>query len=156
MVQKGKLGSTILVNTDVYLDLILKRSCSQCENHNGGNAKYKIKATGLSHTITVTCSICKYEEKFSNESEEMDFSVCMAGAGFGRTILAMIRITHQSSHTKYFENQELHFKHLIHSAEVSARNALHAACERFRDQGKYILEVSFDCSWSQRSTTSKW
>jgi len=26
LVQKGKLGSTILVNTDVYLDLILKRS----------------------------------------------------------------------------------------------------------------------------------
>lgn len=156
MVQKGKLGSTILVNTDVYLDLILEKPCSQCGNYHNGNAKYKINVTGLSHVITVRCSICKYEENFGNESKEMDFSVCMAGAGLVgglnreelRTTLAMLGITHQSSHTKYFENQELYFKHLICSAEVSAENALRAACEKLRDQGKYILEVGFDCSWS--------
>ena len=101
LIQHGKLGSTILINTDVYLDLILRNHCSKCHSPNNGKSNYSIKSTGLSHVITVKCFNCKQVEKYSNQSQEMDFSVCMAGAGLVggvnreelRTSLGMIEIT---------------------------------------------------------------
>ncbi|CAI2200567.1 4029_t:CDS:2, partial [Funneliformis geosporum] len=65
LIQKGKLGSTIFINTTEYLSLVVAQPCSTCNN-------FKVSTTCKQcHTITI----------FTNESTKMNFLRVVAGAG---------------------------------------------------------------------------
>lgn len=154
------MGSTIFVNTTEYLNLVVTQPCSTCNNCKIDKRKYKIKVNGLSVKVTASCKQCHTATIFTNESTEMNFSRAVAGAGLlggvnreeWRNMLAFCGITRQSGKRQYFEHQDVMLKDIVQAAHQSADEALTAALNFVKKQPEkkegYILEGSFDCSWS--------
>ncbi|CAG8542566.1 2139_t:CDS:2, partial [Dentiscutata heterogama] len=153
---KGRLGSTVFVSTDVFLDLVLNQPCLSCSDIDPKNQKAQIKVDGLQIHIMLTCSLCSSETEYCNEREGDNFSKSIAGAGLlggvnreeVRSILALLGVTKQSGHQQYFNKQAEFFQSLYQIADKSAENLLILVCEQLRNNNQDILEVSFDCAWS--------
>ncbi|RIB20126.1 hypothetical protein C2G38_2180084 [Gigaspora rosea] len=156
LIKRGKLGSTIMISTEVYLNLLINQPCSKCKKIGISTYSYKIRTTGLSVKITLKCRICNTSIVHSNESPKVDFSKAIAGAGLVggvnreelRTILALCGITRQSGQSQYFKKQEEFFEQLKILANESAQKALHNALTNQRSQNNFTLEVGFDFGWS--------
>jgi hypothetical protein len=156
LIQKGKLGSTILISTNIFLELILKQPCISCYNMDFSNCKSKINVNGLGIRITSTCLLCSNITEYCNERSGDDFSKCLTGTALVggvnreelRSMLALLGITRQNGPQQYFNKQEEFFQGLYQAADMSAENALEAVCEKLQNNNQDILEVSFDCSWS--------
>ncbi|CAB4422880.1 unnamed protein product [Rhizophagus irregularis] len=135
LIQKSKLGSTILISTDVFLQLISNQPCIICHDTNSSNRKFKIKTNGLGVQVDVKCRSCSNSTEYHNEQNGQDFSKCITGAGLIggvnreelRSILAFLGITKQNGHQQYY-NKEV--------------------CDYLQNKGQDLLEVSFDCAWS--------
>ncbi|PKB96521.1 hypothetical protein RhiirA5_434691 [Rhizophagus irregularis] len=133
LIQKSKLGSTILISTDVFLQLISNQPCIICYDTNSSNQKFKIKTNGLGVQVD-----------------------CITGAGLiggvNReelcSILAFLGITKQNGHQQYYNKQEEYFENLYQAADLSANNTLREVCDYLQNKGQDLLEVSFDCTWS--------
>ncbi|CAB4490985.1 unnamed protein product [Rhizophagus irregularis] len=67
LIQKSKLGSTILISTDVFLQLISNQPCIICYDTNSSNQKFKIKTNGLGVQVD-------QEEYFENLYQAADLS----------------------------------------------------------------------------------
>ncbi|CAG8641438.1 2636_t:CDS:10, partial [Gigaspora rosea] len=114
LIKRGKLGSTIMISTEVYLSLLINQQCSKCKKIGISMYSYKIRTTGLSVKITLKCRTCNTGIVHSNESLKVDFSKAIAGAGLVdgvnreelRTILALCGIIRQSGQSQYFKKQE--------------------------------------------------
>ncbi|CAG8702995.1 16740_t:CDS:10, partial [Gigaspora rosea] len=153
---KGRLGSTVFVSTDVFLDLVLNQPCFSCLDIDPKNQKAQIKVDGLQIHITLTCSLCSSETEYCNEREGDNFSKSIASAGLlggvnreeVQSILALLGVTKQSGHQQYFNKQAEFFQSLYQIADKSAENLLILVCEQLRNNNQDILEVSFDCAWS--------
>ncbi|CAI2185186.1 9883_t:CDS:1 [Funneliformis geosporum] len=157
LIQKGKLGSTIFINTTEYLSLVVAQPCSTCNNCKIDKQKYKIKTSGLSVKVTTTCKQCHTVTIFTNESTEMNFLRVIAEAGLlggvnceeWRNMLAFCGITKQSGKRQYFKYQDIMLKDIMQAAHQSADEALIAALNFIKKQLEkkegYILEGSFDC-----------
>src|SRR5688572_7478181 len=104
LTKKGKLGSTILVSTNVFFELVLKQPCIICNDTNSSNQKIKIKTNGLGVCITKVCKLCSNETEYCNERSRENFSKCLAGTGLIggvnreelRSMLALLGITRQN------------------------------------------------------------
>ncbi|CAI2185622.1 17386_t:CDS:2, partial [Funneliformis geosporum] len=134
LVQKRRLGSTILVSTDIFLELILNQPCVTCHDINPSTHKTKIKTNGLGICVTKTCILCSGESKYYNQRSEDDFSKCLASAGLVEGVNR--------------KNCDL-------LANFSAEDALVTAYEKLQSNGQDILEVSFDYAWSHIRKTSQ-
>ncbi|RIB25770.1 hypothetical protein C2G38_412048 [Gigaspora rosea] len=156
LINKGKLGSSVLISTNLYLELVLNQLCPMCGDKEITSRKHTIKVVGLSIHITIICSNCGTQINYNNETNGMDFSKAVAAAGLVggmnreeiRTILSLIGLTRQNGIKQYFDNQDLFMAELIEIANKNAEQNLRTVCELIQSQGKYILEASFDCSWS--------
>ncbi|CAG8714850.1 19513_t:CDS:2, partial [Dentiscutata erythropus] len=156
LIIKGKLGSTVFVSTEIFLELILRQPCPKCCNTDIVTKKHQIKVSGFLVKINITCNKCSTTVFYKNETDGVDYSKLVAGAGLvggvnreeWMTMLCACGITRQSGKKQYFQKQEAFFQKIQESAESSANFALHAACEQVKLQGNHVLEVSFDNSWS--------
>ncbi|RIB29762.1 hypothetical protein C2G38_970676 [Gigaspora rosea] len=156
LIKNGKLGSTIFVNTDIYLTLILNQPCPICYTAEITNKKPSITVNGLGIKIIIKCLNCKATTEHSNESPEMDFSTSIAAAGLvggvnreeWRSMLALVGITRQSGKSQYFAKQDKLFDGLKNEAVNSAQKALHKVLDKLIENKQFNLEVSFDCQWS--------
>lgn len=135
---KGRLGSTVFVSTDVFLDLVLNQPCLSCSDIDPKNQKAQIKVDGLQIHITLTCSLCSSETEYCNERKGDNFSKSIAGAGLiggvnreeVRSILALLGVTKQSGHQQYFNKQAEFFQSLYQIADKSSENLLILVCEQ--------------------------
>ncbi|CAG8580015.1 23095_t:CDS:2, partial [Gigaspora rosea] len=134
---KGRLGSTVFVSTDVFLDLVLNQPCLSCSDIDPKNQKAQIKVDGLQIHTTLTCSLCSSKTEYCNEREEEV-----------RSILALLGVTKQSGDQQYFNKQAEFFQSLYQIADKSVENLLILVCEQLRNNNQDILEVLFDCAWS--------
>ncbi|CAG8753363.1 24493_t:CDS:2, partial [Dentiscutata erythropus] len=74
---------------------------------------------------------------YQNESQNMNFSQAVAGAGLAartnreelKTILAFCRITRQSGYKQYFNYQDIMHNSIIETAKMSAKTGLNAVIE---------------------------
>ncbi|CAG8686531.1 1144_t:CDS:2, partial [Ambispora gerdemannii] len=156
LTEKARLGSTILVSTNIFLDLVLNQPCITCHNTDSANRTAKIRVDGLQICVIITCSLCLDEVEYYNEREGDDFSKSIAGAGLIggvnreelRSMLAVLGITRQNGHQQYFNKQSEFFYNLYQIADNSTENALITICEQLHKNNRDILEVSFDCAWS--------
>ncbi|CAG8776853.1 21522_t:CDS:2, partial [Gigaspora margarita] len=156
MIAKSKLGSSLFVSTNTFLELIINQPCSACFNTDIATKKYQITARGFSVKINITCNKCSTTMFHKNEAAGIDYSKLVAGAGLvggvnkeeWTTMLCACGITRQSGRMQYFQKQETFFQKIQESAENSANFALHAACKQIQAQNKHMLEVSFDNLWS--------
>ncbi|CAG8668012.1 12486_t:CDS:2, partial [Gigaspora rosea] len=140
---KGKLGSSIFISTKLFLTYI-NQICSNCKNENIKKKDFKIKVSGLSIRIIVTCYCCQTKSFYGNENPGANFSNIIAAAGLTGGV------NHEEcGKAQYFQNQEKFFNEIKNAAETSANNALHIACKEVVSKKKEILEVGFDCSWSK-------
>ncbi|RIA80868.1 hypothetical protein C1645_837918 [Glomus cerebriforme] len=105
LIEKGKLGFTILISSNIFLELILKQPCISCCNTDFSNCKSKINVNGLGICITSTYSLCSNVTEYCNEKLGDDFSKCLTGA-------ALVG--------------EEFFQGLYQAANISAENALEA------------------------------
>ncbi|CAG8772932.1 24952_t:CDS:10, partial [Gigaspora margarita] len=145
---RGKLGLTIMISTEVYLNLLINQPCSKYKKIGINTYNYKIRTNGLLVKITLKCHICNTSIVHSNELPKVDFSKAIAGAGLVgsvnreelRTILALCRITQQSEQLQYFKKQEEFFEHLKILANESAQKALHNALTNQQSQNNFTLE----------------
>ncbi|CAJ0750135.1 22798_t:CDS:1, partial [Entrophospora sp. SA101] len=161
IIEESKLGSTILISTEQFLSLILQQSCSYCGESHLPNKKTKASTAGFVVKIHVKCKLCKTVIEFINESET-NFNTCVAAAGLvGGTnrqslqmILACVGITSQLCKTSFHEHQGKTFKEIIKASETSANIVLQKVISHHKIQGKQIIPVSFDCSWSH--VQAKW
>ncbi len=143
LTQKGQLGSTILVSTNIFLELILNQPCVTCYDINSSNRKTKIRTDGLGICVTSICMVCSDESEYYNERPGDNFSKCLAGAGLVggvnreelRSMIALLGITRQSGRQQYFDKQEEFFQSLYQAANTSAENALVIACEKLQNNG---------------------
>ncbi|CAG8747176.1 18694_t:CDS:2, partial [Racocetra persica] len=133
LINKGKLGSSVLVSTNIYLELVLNQSCPMCGNKEITSRKYTIKVIGLNIHITVICSNCGTQMNYNNETNCMDFSKAVAAAGLVgsmnreeiRTILSLIGLIQQNGIKQYFHNQDLSIAKLVEIANKNAEQNLH-------------------------------
>ncbi|CAI2196411.1 3497_t:CDS:2, partial [Funneliformis geosporum] len=110
LIQKGKLGSTIFINTTEYLSLVVAQPCSTCNN-------FKVSTTCKQcHTITI----------FTNESTKMNFLRVVAGAGLlGGVNHIMLKDIVQVAHQ---------------SADEALTAALNFIKKQLKKKEEYILE----------------
>ncbi|CAI2198114.1 15740_t:CDS:2, partial [Funneliformis geosporum] len=150
LIQKGKLGSTIFINTTEYLSLVVAQPYSTCNNCKIDKWKYKIKTSELSVKVNTICKQCHTVTIFTNESTEINFLRVVAGAG----LLGGINREEWRNIGKrqYFEYQDIMLKDIVQAVHQSADEALTAALNFIKKQPEkkegYILEGSFDCAWS--------
>lgn len=155
ILEESKLGSTILINTEKFLSLILQQSCSYCGEIHLLNKKITVSTAGFVVKIHVKCKLCKTVSEFINKSET-NFNACVAAAGLvGGTnrqslqmILACVGITLQLGKTIFHQYQGKTFKEIIKASQTSADIVLRKVIEHHKTQGKQIIPISFDCSWS--------
>ncbi|CAG8751475.1 15196_t:CDS:2, partial [Funneliformis caledonium] len=142
-----QLGSTILVSTNIFLELILNQPCVTCYDINPSNRKTKIRTDGLGICVTSICMVCSDESEYSNERPGDNFSKCLAGAGLVgginkeelQSMLALLEITRQSGHQQYFDKQGEFFQSLYQAANTSAENALSHVREASQASGEFIF-----------------
>ncbi|CAG8636544.1 8634_t:CDS:10, partial [Funneliformis mosseae] len=115
LIQKEWLGSTILVSTNIFLELILNQLCVTCHDINPSNYKTKIRTIGLKICVTKKCMLCSDESEYYNERSGDDFSKFLAGADLVGGV----------------NTEEL---------RSIAEDALVAACEKLQSDGQDILE----------------
>ncbi|CAG8676031.1 38602_t:CDS:10, partial [Gigaspora margarita] len=133
LIGKGKLGSSILVSTKVYLELILNKPCSVCGDKDIINHKYTIQVFELSIRITIICSNCGTQTDHHNEVSDFNFSRAISATrlvrGMNReeirTILSLIGVTYQSSVKQYFQYQDLFLNEVVGAANKNAEQNLH-------------------------------
>jgi hypothetical protein len=114
------LGSTILIDINIFLQLIFNQSCIICHDTNSNNRNFKITTNGLKVQVNAKCKLCGNNTEFYNEQQGQDFSKCVAGAGLIggvnkeelRSILAFLGITRQNAHQQYYNKQEEYFQNL--------------------------------------------
>jgi len=58
------------------------------------------------------------------------------------------KVTSQLCKASYHDYQAMTFEKIVESAKISAKIALKNVIDHHKIQGKHILPVSFDCSWS--------
>ncbi|CAG8466165.1 14814_t:CDS:2 [Racocetra fulgida] len=73
LINKGKLGSLVLVSTNIYLELVLNQSYPICGNNEITSRKYTIKVIGLNIHITVIYSNCETQMNYNNKTNDIDF-----------------------------------------------------------------------------------
>ncbi|CAG8661944.1 714_t:CDS:2, partial [Dentiscutata heterogama] len=121
LIKNGKLGSTIFVNTDIYLTLILNQPCPICYTAEITNKKPSITVNGLGIKIIIKCLNCKAITEHSNESPEIDFSTSIAAAGL-------------------VGGQDKLFDGLKNEAVNSAQKALHKVLDKLIENKQFNLE----------------
>ncbi|CAG8823681.1 28568_t:CDS:2, partial [Gigaspora margarita] len=117
-----------------------------CDDKEITSCKHTIKVIELSIHITIICSNYGTQINYNNETNGIDFLKAIAAAGLVegmnrekiRTIHSLIGLIRQNGIKQYFDNQDLFMAELIEIANKNAEQNLR----------KYILEASFDCSWS--------
>ena len=156
IIEESKLGSTVLISTENFLSLVLQQYCDYCGEARLLYKKLKVLTAGCSIKISVVCQSCKTSNDFTNESLGTNFNACVATAGLvGGTnrrslqmVFACAGITLQLGKVSFHRHQALTFEKIIEAAGVSAEIALQKVIEHHKIQGKQVIPVSFDCSWS--------
>jgi hypothetical protein len=156
IIDESKLGSTILVNTKQFISLVLQQSCSYCGETRLTYKKTKITTVGFSVKILVSCQLCEMSVEFTNESLGVNLNSCVATAGLvggiNRRSLQMVfayaGISLQLCKASFHHHQTRTFEKIVSAAGTSADIALRKVIEHHKIQGKQIIPVSFDCSWS--------
>ena len=156
IIEESKLGSTILVSTEQFISLVLQQSCSHCGETRLIYKKTRITTVGFSVKILVLCQLCETSVEFTNESLGVNLNSCVATAGLvGGTnrrslqmVFACAGISLQLCKVSFHRHQACIFKKIICAAEISTDIALQKVIEHYKIQGKQIIPVSFDCSWS--------
>ncbi|RIB08903.1 P-loop containing nucleoside triphosphate hydrolase protein [Gigaspora rosea] len=118
LITKGKLGSSLFVSTEIFLELILKQPCPKCYNIEIVTKKHQIIVSGFSVKINITCTKCSTTVFYKNEADGIDYSKLIASAGLVGgvnreewvTILCACGVTQQSGKKQYFQKQEIFFK----------------------------------------------
>nr|CAG8616865.1 8250_t:CDS:10 [Entrophospora candida] len=123
ILEESKLGLTILINTEKFLSLILQQSCSYCGEIHLLNKKITVSTAGFVVKIHVKCKLCKTVSEFINKSET-NFDACVAAAG-------LVGGTNRQS-----------LQMILACVGITLQLKHH------KTQGKQIIPVSFDCSWS--------
>ena len=146
----------MLVSTEQFISLVLQQSCSYCGEIRLNYKKTKVTTVGFSVKILVSCQLCETFNEFTNESLDVNFNACIATAGLvGGTnrrslqmIFACTGISLQLCKVSFHRHQACIFEKIICAAEISTDIALQKVIEHHKIQGKQIIPVSFDCSWS--------
>ncbi|CAG8751436.1 26260_t:CDS:2, partial [Gigaspora rosea] len=126
------LGSSLFINTELFLTYILNQKCSTCQNENINEKKHNIKVSGLSIKIIITCCRCQVKTFYGNEMAGIEFSNLVAAAGLAggvnheewSTMLCLCGVTCQSEKSQYFQKKEKFFDRIKAATEESANNAL--------------------------------
>ncbi|CAG8748240.1 20877_t:CDS:2, partial [Racocetra persica] len=148
LIKNRKLESTIFVNTDIYLTLILNQPCSICYTAEITNKKPSITVNGLGIKIIIKCLNCKATTEHSNESPEIDFLTSIAVAELvggvnreeWRSMLVLVGITRQSDKSQYFAKQDKLFDGLKNEAVNSTQKALHKVLDKLIENKQFNLE----------------
>ncbi|CAB4441893.1 unnamed protein product [Rhizophagus irregularis] len=151
-----KIGSTILIDTEQYLSLVLSYPCSHCCNTDLQNKSYHVSCVGFNITIDMDCQLCGTIDSHSNQSKGISFSHLVAGAALAsgnnhhamQNALAVMGITTQSCRSSYDRYQSQMFPTIISKAKESAKQALNAAIAHANTKEKKSFTIGFDCSWS--------
>ncbi|UZO20938.1 uncharacterized protein OCT59_013347 [Rhizophagus irregularis] len=154
LIQESNIGTTMLINTDQFLRLVLSQPCSQCFTMLDSKRQYSVCSIGFTFKVSITCDCGKYTE-YSNETSS-NFSLAVASSGLVgginrqslEMILATLGITQQLTKKSHHENQKKIFHPICKKAEESANKALRLTCEYIKQINEKILPVSFDVSWS--------
>src|ERR1051325_3971619 len=109
ILNEKKMGSTILIDTELYLSLVLSHPCSHCFNTILQNKSYHVSCAGFNITIDIDCQLCGTMDSYSNQSKGINFSRLVAGATLAsgnnhhamQTALAVLGITTQSCRSSY-------------------------------------------------------
>lgn len=155
ILNEKKLGSTILIDTELYLSLVLSHPCNHCSDSNFQNKSYHVSCTGFNIVIDVDCQSCGTINSYSNQSKGINFSHLVAGATLAsgnnhhvmQTALAVLGITAQSCRSSYDRYQSQMFPVIISKAEESVKQALNAAIAHANTKEKKSFVIRFDCSW---------
>ncbi|CAG8628225.1 12090_t:CDS:2, partial [Gigaspora rosea] len=121
LITKGKLGSSLFVSTEIFLELILKQPCPKCYNIEIVTKKHQIIVSGFSVKINITCTKCSTTVFYKNEADGIDYSKLIASAGLVGGVNREEWVTMLCA---------------CESAENSANFALRAACEQVKSQAK--------------------
>ncbi|CAG8661173.1 7635_t:CDS:2, partial [Cetraspora pellucida] len=78
-----QLGSTILVDTWEYLQLIFSQPCYECSENILENKKFKFQSARFIIKSVIKCIICQHKNNYSNKSSNINFSSTMAAAVAG-------------------------------------------------------------------------
>ncbi|CAG8583212.1 4261_t:CDS:2 [Gigaspora margarita] len=84
LIGKEKLGSSILVSTKVYFELILNKPFSVYGNKDIINYKHTIQVFGLSIRITIIYSNCGTQTDYHNKVSDFNFSRAISATGLVR------------------------------------------------------------------------
>ncbi|POG75841.1 hypothetical protein GLOIN_2v935947 [Rhizophagus irregularis DAOM 181602=DAOM 197198] len=147
LIQESNIGTTMLINTDQFLRLVLSQPCSQCFTMLDSKRQYSVCSIGFTFKVSITCDCGKYTE-YSNETSS-NFSLAVASSGLVgginrqslEMILATLGITQQLTKKSHHENQKKIFHPICKKAEESANKALRLTCEYIKQINEKILPM---------------
>ncbi|CAG8500462.1 5075_t:CDS:2 [Gigaspora rosea] len=132
LIEKWKLGSTLLVDTKIYLTLAFKRPCNNCGNYLISKRDCQLMVIGFKIKCQIRCKECETIIEISNKKKDICFSKAVAAGGLGagvsrhaaQSFLAAIGITSQCSKTIYHNHQHNLFLKIIELAKSLTNNAI--------------------------------
>ncbi|CAG8734981.1 45090_t:CDS:10 [Gigaspora margarita] len=138
-----------------FNQLVLIKSCSNCNNSGLQNKTWNISSIGFQVKCIIECKKCNDIYEHTNE-KEIWFAKAIAATGLTRGIshntlqssLATIGITSQIGKKMYNNYQKLYFPSLIACAKSSTTQALQKCIEFAVNQNKEALAIGFDCLWA--------
>ncbi|CAG8797081.1 7101_t:CDS:2, partial [Dentiscutata erythropus] len=80
MITKSKLGSSLFVSTNTFLELIINQPCSACFNTDITTKKYQIMTCEFSVKINITCNKCSTTMFHKNKEAGIDYLKLVARA----------------------------------------------------------------------------
>ncbi|CAG8520304.1 11238_t:CDS:2, partial [Cetraspora pellucida] len=131
LITKGKLGSTVFVSTEIFLELILRQPCPKLF--------YKNETDGVDYSKLVA----RARLVGGVNREEWVTMLCTCG------------IIHQSGKNQYFQKQEAFFQKIQESVKSSANFALHAACEQVKSQVAVNGDINSNKTLANQPIVSK-
>ncbi|CAG8841829.1 39099_t:CDS:2, partial [Gigaspora margarita] len=155
-IEFAQLGSTILISTKQYLLLVLIQPCCGCNNNSLKNKILNITIVEFQIKSTIECQQCDTIFEHINEAQDISLTKAVVVSGLSGGIshnavqnsFAIMGITNQISNKTYYCYQKICFDSLVTAANSCTEEALKKCIEHALSQGKKVLAVGFDCSWS--------
>ncbi|CAG8547537.1 5457_t:CDS:2, partial [Gigaspora rosea] len=96
LINKGKLGSSVLVSTNLYLELVLNQLCPMCGDKEITSRKHTIKVVGLTNVAKIEARNQARAQKIINQK------ACLGGFNFDQDLVPYGQIVQQSLETMQF------------------------------------------------------
>ncbi|CAG8769401.1 20409_t:CDS:2, partial [Gigaspora rosea] len=145
LIEKWKIGSTLLVDTKTYLSLVFEKLCNNCGNYLISTRDCQLTVIEFKTKRLIQYKECKTIIEISNKKKNICFSKAVAAGGLGARISRHAAQSFLATITKLSASSAL-INCMNHTKKTLTEQFNSTKLEL--NEHEKILLLSFDVSWS--------